>query len=371
MRALLQLIRKEFLQVRRDPAMLRIVFAVPIVQLLVLGYAATNDLVNVPIAILDQDRTPQSRSLVEAFLHSDTFVPGPSVAVPGDLTDALVHNRADLALWIPHGYARDLAAGVPSPVGLSIDGTNSASAGKATGYAARIIAGEGGRLAEDAGLATGTGAHVASTTRFLYNPQLESRFYMVPGILIILVTIISALLTGMAVVREKEIGTLEQLSVTPLRTWQLIAGKVIPFAILSFVTLAIATTLAILWFHVPVAGSLGLFALAMAAYLLVTLGGGLLASTVSSTQQQAMFTVWFFLIFGILMSGFFYPIANMPWWARQLTYLDPMRYSMAIVRDIFLKGAGLGDVWPDLARLTLLGVVTFTAAALRFSRRVD
>ncbi|MGD8394935.1 MAG: ABC transporter permease [Candidatus Eiseniibacteriota bacterium] len=379
MRALLFLIRKEFLQVRRDPAMLRIIFVVPVIQLLVLSYAANLDLVNVPVTVLDQDRTADSRAVIDAFLHSDTFVQGPVASSPGELQDHLVHDRADLSLWIPPHYARDLAAGRPARVGLAVDGTNSAAAGKTAGYARRIVAAEGARLAAGGTRLTsragataeaGTGGpRVEGIVRFLYNPELESRFYMVPGILIILVTIISALLTGMAVVREKEIGTLEQLMVTPLRAWQLIAGKVIPFAILSYLTLSISTALAIGWFRVPVQGSLVLLAVAMAAYLLVTLGGGLLASTVSSTQQQAMFTVWFFLVFGILMSGFFYPIANMPWWARLLTYANPMRYSMSIVRGIFLRGAGLADLWPDLVRLTGLGVLVFTAAVLRFSKR--
>ena len=223
-------------------------------------------------------------------------------------------------------------------------------------------------MAREAGVVA-IGPPLRSHTRFFYNPELVSRYYMVPGILVILVTIVSALLTSMAVVREKEIGTLEQLLVTPLKTGHLIAGKIIPFAILSYATLALATFEAVLVFHVPIAGSLGLLAVAMAAYLLVTLGGGLLASTVSSTQQQAMFTAWFFLVFGILMSGFFYPVANMPPWAQTLTLLNPMRYIMSIVRGILLKGAGAGDIAQDFVRLLVLGVVTFSLAVVRFRKR--
>ncbi len=367
---LLFMIRKEFLQIRRDRAMLRIIFAVPLAQLLVLGFAANLDLENVTVAILDQDRTAQSRQLSEAVLQSQPFVPGPTVANRQELQQALVMGRAEATLWIPRGYARDLAAGLPSPVGLSINGTNSASGGKAGSYLARIIQEQGRLQAEAAGApAAATAPPLRAHTRFLYNPELVSRYFMVPGILVILVTVISALLTSMAVVREKEIGTLEQLLVTPLRTGHLIAGKIIPFAILSYATLALATMEAVLVFHVPIAGSLGLLAVAMAAYLLVTLGGGLLASTVSATQQQAMFTAWFFLIFGILMSGFFYPIANMPHWAQLLTLLNPMRYIMAIVRGILLKGAGLADIGPDLLRLLAIGLATFTVAVARFQKR--
>lgn len=369
MRTLAFLVRKEFLQIRRDPAMLRLIFAVPIVQLLVLGYAANVDLERVPVSFLDQDHSAESRALEDAFLATTTFVPGPAASSPAQLQSRLDDDEADLTVWIPPHYARDLAAGRTVPVGIAVDGINSQAAGKAAGYAARIVQAEAVRLAAARGFAP-RGARVQAATRFFYNPELVSRIYMVPGILVILVTIVSAMLTGMAVVREKEIGTLEQLLVTPLKAGHLVAGKTLPFALLSYLTLTIATTLGVLWFHLPIHGSLVLLAVAMAAYLLVTLGVGLLASTVSSTQQQAMFTVWFFLIFGILMSGFFYPIANMPEWARVLTYANPMRYIMAIVRGIFLKGAGLADLWPQLAALAGIGVAVFAGAVRGFARQV-
>ncbi len=362
------LIRKEFLQIRRDPAMLRLIFAVPLLQLLIMGYAANLDLEHVPVAFLDQDRTAESRSLVDAFLATTTFVAGPAAGSDARLQDQLATHRADLTVWIPHDYARDLAASGPAPLGIAVDGINSSSAGKAAGYAARVVRGEGARLAASSGR-TRTGPRVEVATRFFYNPELKSRIYMVPGILVILVTIVSAMLTGMAVVREKEIGTLEQLMATPLKAGHLVAGKVLPFALLSYLALAVSTTLAILWFHLPVNGSLMLLAGCMGAYLLVTLGVGLLASTVSSTQQQAMFTVWFFLVFGILMSGFFYPVANMPAWARLLTYANPMRYIMDIVRGIFIKGSGAADLWPQIAALVGIGVTVFSAAVYKFTKR--
>ncbi len=368
MAPVLFLVRKEFRQIRRDPAVLRLIFVVPLLQLMVLGYAANLDLERVPVAFLNQDNTAESRALIDAFLATTTFVPGPAAADPTELQDHLAHDRADLTVWIPRGYARNLADGRTAPVAITVDGTNSSSGGKAAGYAVGIVRREAERLATGMGGKI-TGPRVTATTRFFYNPELQSRVYMVPGILVILVTIISALLTGMAVVREKEIGTLEQLMVTPLKSGHLVAGKVLPFAILSYVTLAVSTTLAILWFRLPVNGSLVLLAGCMGAYMLVTLGVGLLASSVSSTQQQAMFTVWFFLIVGILMSGFFYPVANMPTWAQWLTDANPMRYIMDIVRGVFIRGSGAADLWPQIAALAGLGVVVFTAAVRSFAKQ--
>lgn len=368
MGALAFLIRKEFLQIRRDPATLRLIFAVPILQLLVLGYAASLDLERVPVSFLDQDHSAESRALRDAFLATTTFVPGPQASSPRQLQARLDHDEADLTVWIPRHYGRDLVAGKSVPVGIAVDGINSASAGQAAGYASRIVQQEALRLAVAQGHVP-RGASVKAATRFFYNPELSSRIYMVPGILVILVTIVSAMLTGMAVVREKEIGTLEQLLVTPLKAGHLVAGKTLPFALLSYLALTISTALGVLWFHLPLNGSLVLLAGCMAAYLLVTLGVGLLASTVSSTQQQAMFTVWFFLIFGILMSGFFYPIANMPRWAQLLTYANPMRYIMTIVRGVFLKGAGAGDLWTQIVALAGIGVVVFTGAVRNFAKQ--
>lgn len=362
------LVRKEFRQIRRDRAMLRLIFLVPLLQMMVLSYAANLDLERVPVAFLDQDRTAESRALIDAFLATTTFVPGPAAVNASQLQDHLAHDLADLTVWIPSGYARDLAAGRPSPVAIAVDGTNSSSGGKAAGYAVGIIQREAARLGGASGRSV-TGPRVEAATRFFYNPELQSRVYMVPGILVILVTIISAFLTGMAVVREKEIGTLEQLMVTPLKSGHLVAGKVLPFAILSYVTLTVSTTLAILWFRLPVNGSMVLLAGCMGAYLLVTLGVGLLASSVSSTQQAAMFTVWFFLVISILMSGFFYPVANMPTWAQWLTYANPMRYIMDIVRGVFIRGSGAADLWPQISALAGLGILVFTAAVRNFSKQ--
>lgn len=357
------LVRKEFRQIFRDPALVRIAIFVPLLQLFIFGYAANTDLAGVRVALLDQDRTPSSRALAEAFRASDVFTAGPVASSPAALQDLVVRGEADLSLWIPPGFAEGGLGGRGAPVGIAVDGTNSSVAGRAAAYATRIV----GRALAGAHDAGPPGTEPRS--RILYNPELRSRFYMVPGIVVLVVTIISALLTGMAVVREREIGTLEQLMVSPLSPGQLIAGKTIPFALLAFLDLAFATLVAVLWFRLPFEGSVLLLAGCALAYLLVTLGLGLLASTVSATQQQAMFTLWFYLIFMILMSGFFYPVENMPPGIRWMTYANPLRYMMTIVRGIFLRGATLIDVLPQLMALLALGTVTFSAAVWRFQKR--
>jgi ABC-2 type transport system permease protein len=375
MRALRTLVHKEFRQIFRDPAMLRIIFLMPLIQLFVFAYAANTDLHKVSVSTLDQDQSRESRRLVDAFFQSDVFVPGPRAQDPVELRELLTEESAGVTLWIPKGFAKDLAEGKTPQVAITVDGQNSSVAGRASGYAQIIVMRETERILSERGFSleagTGASARVEGITRFFYNPELESRFFMVPGILVLLITVVSSLLTGMAVVREKEIGTLEQLLVSPLRPFELVAGKTIPFVVVSFFEFCFAGTVALLWFHLPLEGSIPLLGLAAMAYLLVTLGVGLLASTVSQTQQQAMLTVWFFLVFGILMSGFFYPVENMPQWAQWISAVDPVRYIMNIVRGIFLKGAGFLDLWRDLAVLTGMGLFVFGSAAQRFQKRLS
>jgi ABC-2 type transport system permease protein len=371
--SLAELVRKEFIQVFRDRALLRMVAFLPIVQLFLFGYAANTDLRNVRLSVLDLDGSRESRELASAIYTSDVFVPGPVPSTTDDPERFLTEGKAEAVVRIPHGYAADLASGERAEIGILVDGVNASSAGRTQGYLEQIVLREAARVVGGAGAqgpVFGEVRRLEGETRFFYNPDLRSRNYMVPGIVVLIITIISAMLTGVAVVREKEMGTLEQLLVSPLTPAELIAGKTIPFALIAFVDLALATTIAVLWFRIPLEGSIPLLALCALVYLLVTLGGGLLASTVSSTQQQAMFTMWFFLVFGILLSGFFYPIENMPRAIQVLTYANPLRYMMSMVRGIFLRGAGLRDLAPDLLRLAAIGVFTFAVAVVRFRKRV-
>ncbi len=371
---LIHIIKKEFLQVFRDKAMVRIIFVVPLVQLLVLAYAVSMDLKDVRVVVLDQDNSASSREIISAVFASDLFKDSGKVGSREELRDSMLKDRADIAIWIAKGFEQAIYSGESGETALIVDGVNSQLAGQAAGAAQALLLREAMKIQQR--IAAGNPSarrnlHLISPElRYFYNPELKSRFYMVPAIVVLLVTIISAMLTGMAIVREKEIGSLEQLMVSPISPAQLIAGKTIPFAILAFFEMILATVFAVLWFKLPFAGSVFLLAGSFLIYLIVTLGVGLLASTISQTQQQAMLTIWFFLVFGILMSGFFYPIANMPDWAQVLSYLNPMRYIVFIVRGIFLRGATFTDILPHLLPLAGLGVVIFTTAVLKFNKRV-
>jgi ABC-2 type transport system permease protein len=366
------MVRKEFRQFLRDRQMLRMSFMMPIVQMLVLGYAATTDLKNIRLAVLDQDHTQDSRTLVESFFQNTLFVPTPAVHGSDDLAEQLFRGHTDMTLWIPNGYAKKLTASETATVGLVVDGENSNAAARGLGYALSVI-----RQAEMRELALRKLARpnadihqVESQTRFFYNPELLSRIYMVPGIIVMLITMLSGMMCGMAIVREKEIGTLEQLLVTPLTPGQIILGKLVLYGALAIVESVVAATIGIAWFGVPLRGSVLLLFFCLIIYLLNTLGGALLASTVSHTQQQAMFTIWFFTVFGILTSGYFYPVENMPKVVYYLSYANPIRFFIGIVRDIFLKGSTLPDVLPKLIPLFIMATVVFAVAFWRFRKRL-
>ena len=364
-----RLAQKEFRQIFRDPMMVRLIFIMPLIQLFVLGYAVSLDLKGVRLGMLDEDRSAASRRLARAVIETETFKPGPPVNSAAELRDQLIEGRADLCLHFAPGFGRDLERG-DARAALVIDGRNSAQAGQALAQAQAILAREAACLAAEERGAPLRASGARLETLFLYNPELVSRFNMVPAIVVVLITVISAMLTSMTVVREKELGTLEQLLVSPLTPRQLVLGKTIPLAVLAYGELALAATVAVLWYRLPLAGSVPLLAGAVFLYLLVTLGGGLLASTVSHTQQQAVFTVWFCLVFGILLSGFFFPVSNMPAALRWLTWLNPMRFVIEIVRGIFLKGSGTADLWPQLAMLALHGATVFSLALWRFRKRI-
>jgi ABC-2 type transport system permease protein len=371
---LFYLIQKNFRQIFRNPILLRIMFVIPIVQLLFLAYAATTDLSNVRLGILDEDRSSDSRQLSESFFQNYIFVPVDPLLSESDLQDKLFRGKLDIAVWIPKGYASDLSSGRTAEVSITVDGQNSSSAARALGYSQGVIRTEIQRQFEkvrDANPEIEKKLHqVTPVIRYFYNPTLESRYYMVPAIIVMLITIVSVLLTGLAVVREKELGTLEQVLVTPLSGGQIVTGVTIPFAVLAFFEFTLAFTVALFWFKVPLLGSVFTLYLCAGIYMLTTMGGGLLVSTVSNTQQQAMFTIWFFMIFFIMTSGFFYPVENMPPWVNNLSYINPMRYFMAIIRGIFLRGATLTDVLPNLIPLFVIGVSVFTLAVVRFRKRL-
>jgi ABC-2 type transport system permease protein len=369
-----EVVRKELLQLRRDPRLFRLILVAPMIQLLVFGYAVSTDVRHTATFLVDQDRSPLSRELVDAFTASGYFdVVAASGAAP-DAVKALDRGQATLGLVIPPGFGRDLLAagteGVPAAtVQLLVDGTNSNIATVALGYAEGILRSFGARVA--AAGAELPEAAVALQERAWYNPSLESRNYNVPAVVGTLMLLVALLLTALAIVREREIGTLEQLMVSPLSPGELIAGKTLPFALIAFIDLGLVTTIAVLWFEVPFRGNLLVLLLASLLFLLPALGTGLLISTVSSTQQEAFLTTFLTFMPTILLSGFLFPISSMPRVFQWLTLFNPLRHYLEIVRGVFLKGAGLAVLWPQHLALLALGAALLTLAARRFEKRVQ
>jgi ABC-2 type transport system permease protein len=364
--------RKEILELRRDPRLFGVVILAPIVQLNVLGYAATTDVKDIPIAIVDADRSSASRELVHRFEASANFK---IVAMPGstdEIDTFLDRGEAWMALSIPPDYGRRVASGRHTTIQIVADGTDSNSTGVAMGYAQALIGGYVQDLAAAAAPGLPVTGLVQPEIRVWFNSRLESRDFMIPGIVALLLLVITTNLSAMAIVREKEVGTLEQLNVTPLARWELITGKLLPYALIGIIDVVLVLIVAIFWFEVPMRGSITLLFAMCLIYLLSTLGLGLFVSTISKTQQQAMMTaIFFFLTPMMYLSGFIFPIENMPAWIQPLTYLIPLRYFLIIVRGIFQKGIGLEILWPQALALFAWGAVVLTLATLRSSKRLS
>ncbi len=365
------LLTKELIELRSDPRLFGIVVLAPIIQLLVLGYAATTDVKNIPILVADGDRSVASRTLIDRFGASANFDVVDVVTGDGAIERHLEYGTAWMALTIPPGFGTDVAAGRPTKVQVIADGTDSNSTTVALGYARSIV---GAYSAErSAALAPGRrrAAPIEADVRVWFNPRLESREFMVPGIVALLLLVVTTNLSAMAIVREREVGTLEQLNVTPLARWELIVGKLLPYALIGMIDVVLVTIVAVYWFQVPFLGSFALLFACSAMYLLSTLGLGLFISTISQTQQQASMTAtFFFLTPMIYLSGFTFPIENMPEWIQYVTYVIPLRYFLVIVRGIFLKGVGVDVLWPQMAALLACGLVLITLATLRSSKRL-
>jgi ABC-2 type transport system permease protein len=362
-RTILALMKKEFLQVFRDRNMLRMIFVIPIFQLILLGYVVSTDVKLISTAVYDHDRSELSREYVRSLSAGEYFITdAPSIPLL-QAERGFKENLYEAVLIIPHGFSNDLEQSKSVNVGFMVDGTNANSASIALGYASLMTRQFNERV-------TGFSSSIKLTQRKLFNPEGESVYYMVPGIVALLLTMITAMLSAMAIVREREIGTLEQLMVTPIRTPALILGKTIPFALIGFVEISLALFLGIMWFKIPFAGSWVLLYSLAFLYLFTTLGTGMFISTISTTQQQAMFFTWFFAIFAIMTSGFFAPIANMPKSIQYLTYLNPLRYFMATVRGIMMKGASLDVLYPEVVAMIIFGLAIFTFSWMRFSKRV-
>jgi ABC-2 type transport system permease protein len=357
---------KEFIQVFRDPRMRVVIVVMPVIQVMVFGYAVTTDVSHVRLGIYDLDESRSSRDLIARFDATTYFEVVRVFGHVDEIPRAIDREHVQAVLHIRHGFGADVRAGRTGTAQLIVDGTDSNTAGIILSYAHSIA----GRFASDylAAAAGAASVPVDLEARAWFNENLESRNFYVPGVIAILVMLITLMLTSMAIVREKEVGTIEQIMVTPITSLEFILGKTAPFALIGFFDVILVTVVAVYWFEVPIRGSIALLGGATTLYLLTTLGIGLLISTVSSTQQQAMMGTFFFYFPAVLLSGFMFPIANMPTLVQWVTYLNPLRYFLVIVRGIFLKGVGPSVLWPQMAVLAVMGVTILLLATSRFNK---
>jgi ABC-2 type transport system permease protein len=372
MSRILHIIRKEFIQIKRDRAMRGLILLMPILQLLLLGYVISSEVRHVSVVICDLDQTFTSRQLIDRFRNTVYFDVKYFENEEAGLHKYLDRGEAAMALVLPAHLERNLQNLEPSAIQLLLDGQDVNTTGIAMGYAAGILESfVADRLtALSAGAAMDTIHLLSPALQVWYNPNLKPSDYMIPGIVVFLLTMVTSLISAMGLVREREIGTLDQLLVAPIKKTELLIGKIIPFAILGLVELALSIVFARLWYHIPLVGNLLLFFVFSVIYLFTTLGLGLFVSASSRTQQQAMFLTWFCMMFILLMSGFLFPIENMPTVAQYLTWLNPMRYFIVVTRELFIKGAGLQQLYTQGLALSVFGGVIFTFAALRFQKRL-
>jgi ABC-2 type transport system permease protein len=371
---LVSIIRKEFIQIQRDPRTLLIIIVMPVLQLILLGYAATTDVKNIPLAVWDQSRTTQSRALVDAFRAADYFTINYSVASQNQYRVLIEKGLTRGALVVPPDYDRRLAEGT-AQVSMVLDGSDPTVGGTALS-AARLIgqAYATSVLEQNAALEGhpfSSQPPVELRTQVWYNPDLVSAYFNIPGVMGMILSFITAILTATAVVRERERGTIEQLIVTPIRPWELIVGKVLPYALLAFVGVVEVLVIGHWWFKVPIRGDLGLIFLLSGLFVLSGLGIGLFASTIANTQQEAMLAVWMTLLPSVFLSGFFFPIDAMPRLLQWVSYLIPLRYYLVVVRALLVKGVGLASLESETLALALFALFIMGAAAARFRKRLD
>jgi ABC-2 type transport system permease protein len=375
-RVLWRVIVKEFLQIRRDRRMIPVIFVAPVVQIVVFGFAVNTDVADVRTVLVDQDRTAASRDLVSRFVRSGYFDLVGTAARADDVDPWLVTAKAQLGLVIGPGFGKAIDAGRTARLQLVVDGSDATTANIALGYASSVARELGAevqrRRLRSAGAGAGRSGEAVLVPRVLYNPDLKSRWFYVPAVLAMIVMIMTMLLSAMGVVREKEIGTMEQLIVTPIRPWQLLVGKLLPFALIGLFQTALATAVTVLGFGVPLRGSFPLLLGLTALFVLNTLGIGLLVSTLVQNQQQAMMGAAFAaMVPMIYLSGLIFPVENMPPAIQVVTYAIPLRYYAEIIRGVFLRGSGISVLWPEALVLLGMGIALLTVASLRFRKRLD
>lgn len=371
---ILEIIKKEFYQIRQDKRMMAVSIIAPVMQVILLGYAATTDIKYSNLVVCDIDRTAESRELIQNFTNSHYFVQKYSVDVPNEVDQYIDHGKASVALVIPAGFGEKILRKKTAPLQMVFDGADANTANILLGYATQIVSSYSQSiLIEGASVLQGMRiGRILPEPRVWFNPDLKSKNYMVPGVVALVLMIITMTLTSLGIVKEKEIGTLEQLLVTPIKPYQLIVGKLIPFVIIGVFDMLIVLAVARFWFEVPLLGSLPLLFGLSGLFILTTLGLGLFISTIAKSQQQAMLIAQFFFFMPFMfLSGFSFPIDNMPMVIQWITYFIPLRYFLDIVRGIFLKGTSLGELWPQTLALFVFGVSILTLSVLRFRRRLE
>jgi len=370
MRTLFYVLQKEFIQVRRNKVMLRMIIMIPIMQMLVLVFAATYDLKNVNIFLVDKDLSSTSRQLASKIDASPFFTINNTSFNPEDGENEILNNRDDMVLVIPKGFERDLMREDKANLQLLVNAIDGQSAQIGYFYAASVI-GDFNKniIAEWKGLPKFKPPYqINAVSRFWYNSELEYKWYMAPGVLALLVTLIGLNLSSTSLVKEKEEGTIEQLNVTPIRKIQFLAGKLIPFIVIALFDLSFGLFLARMVFNLPIVGSLGLVFSFGVLYLVGILGLGLFVSTVANTQQQVMFVTFFFMMIFILMSGIFTPVESMPQWAQTIDQINPVYHFMRVLRMVVLKGSHFGDLIHEFIALSILGITFLTLALKRYRK---
>jgi ABC-2 type transport system permease protein len=369
------LTRKEFIQILRDPRTLVLVLVIPIMQLFLLGYAATNDIREVPLAVFDQDRGPAARQLLDAYRASDYFSVAFDVQAEQEISDLIDGGAARVGLIIPPDYTDQLRSNGVGQVVFILDGSDPTVASTALSAAQLIGQSLSTKIMAERlssrGQTAASSAPVDVRIQVWYNPDLLSTYYMIPGVIGMILFALTSILTATAIVRERERGTIEQLIVTPIRPWELIVGKMLPYVILAFLNVLEVLAIGHWWFDVPIRGDLGMILLLSGLFLLTSLGIGLLASTFANTQQEAMLLVWMTLLPSIFLSGFFFPLQSMPKVLQWISYLMPLRYYLNIIRSLMLKENGLIGLQDEIIALVIFGVAFMTIASLRFKKRLD
>ncbi len=365
---------KELIQVLRDKRMRVTLIFPPIFQLIVFGYAANLDVKNIRTALRDLDQTVESREVMDRFRSSKYFRVDAYPQTPKEIEDLIIRGDVVLSIEIPSGFSRKVKKGNTGTIQIVVDGTESNTALIALGYVGQILSDYSSALIvrklNQAGMVDFEEAGVELQNRIWFNANLESRFFYVPGVIASIAFLIPIILTAQAIVREREIGTLEQIMVTPIRSWELMLGKTLPFALIGFLDVIMIALIGVFWFKIPFRGNPLILLLGNVLFLMSAVGIGLFISTVSSTQQQAQISAFFFMNPAFILSGFAFPLENIPQWLQYITYINPLRYFIIIVRGVFLKGIGLEILWPQLVALAILGGIAILFSSLRFQKRL-